>query len=228
MKEDVPNGPKWWDKLSCRDAELFSALEIACRLEDTDGGQFLARLQLHYEDTDPLFAVANDLWAILSHRFAAATTGRVEIICEGAFENSVLRSIELDALLSNDEITAINGLAREHFPSSASGAFGLLRRWDVERARRYSKFIASDANATPDERTSAHDDSREIQLWYEQDFFDDLGPDRELPTLPDAVMSAVDQSMVGGTWKYSTQWREFIQRETEHQEDETQSSRSDG
>lgn len=215
MDEKVPTGPKWWDKLSCREAELFSALGIACRLEDTPGGEFLVRKQLNYREDDPLFAIAQSLWADLSHRFAGAIVGRVEIICEGAFEESVLRSIELEALLANARVTALNGLDRRFFPSHSADAFRLLRRWDVERAGRYSAFVAADPSSTPRERFVAHDDFREVQLWYEQDFFSDLGPDRALPSLPADVIAAADQTSTEGGWKYSAAWRNFIRQTAE-------------
>ncbi len=213
IDEAEPDGSKWWDKLSCREAELFSALGIACRLEDTPGGEFLSALQLNYREDDPLFAVVKDLWATLSHRFAGVATGRVEVICEGAFENSVFRSVELDALLANTRVSALNGLHRRHFPSSAANAFRLLRRWDVERSRRYFAFIDADPDSTPHERAAATDDFREIQLWHEQDFFDDLGPGRALPDLPEPVLAAADLSAVAGAWKYSPQWRKFIRQQ---------------
>lgn len=217
IDESTPDGPKWWDKLSCREAEVFRALGIACCLEDTTGGEFLISLRLNYPENDPLFVVARSLWDVLSSRFVGAATGRIEIIAEGAFNDSVFRMIELEVLLSNDKITTINGLDREYFQSNASDAFSLLRRWDVERSWRYSAFIASTADATPHERAMALDDFREIQLWYEQDFFDHLGPNRELPALPNEVINAVDQSKVAGAWKYSTEWREFI-RQTEDEQ----------
>lgn len=217
VDEAIPDGPKWWDKLSCREAEVFSALGLACRLEDTVGGEFLISLRLHYPENDPLFVVARNLWDVLSSRFVGAAIGRIEIIAEGAFNDSVFRMIELKTLLSNDKITTINGLDREYFPSNASDAFSFLRRWDVERSWRYSTFIASTADATPHENAAALDDFREIQLWYEQDFFDHLGPNRELPALPNEVIDAVDQSKVAGAWKYSTEWREFI-RQTEDEQ----------
>lgn len=213
LDETEPGGSTWWDKLSCREAELFSALGIACRLEDTPAGEFLASLQLNYRDDDPLFAVAKDLWAMLSSRFAGTAAGRVEIISEGAFENSVFRSVELDTLLANARVSAINGLDRRHFPSNAVDAFRLLRRWDVERSRRYSAFIEADPDSTPHERAAAIDDFREIQLWYEQDFFDDLGPGRSLPDLPDPVLAAADLTEGAGAWKYSPAWREFIRQQ---------------
>ncbi|GMV30964.1 MAG: hypothetical protein AMXMBFR59_30890 [Rhodanobacteraceae bacterium] len=214
LDEAVPDGPTWWDKLACREAELFSALGIAWRLEDTAGGDFLSSLQLNYRDDDPLLAVAHEMWASLSRRFASVAIGRVEVICEGAFESSVFRAIEFDALLANVMVTAINGLDRQCFPPDAAEAFRLLRRWDVERARRYAAFIGSDPTSTPQERAGASDDFREIQLWYEQDFFDDLGPGRKLPDLPDRVLSATDRARDAGTWKYASQWRDFIRQQT--------------
>ena len=214
LDEAAPDSMKWWDKLSCREAEVFRALGIAYCLEDTTGGEYLVNLQLNYPETDPLFIVVRNLWDILSSRFAGAATGRIEIIAEGAFNDSVFRMIELEALLSNDKITTINGLDRKYFPSTASDALPLLRRWDVERSWRYSEFITSTTDATHHERTTAFDDFREIQLWYEQDFFDHLGQNRELPPLPNEVINAVDQSKVAGAWKYSKEWREFI-RQTE-------------
>lgn len=217
VDDALPDGPKWWDKLSCCEAEVFSALGLACRLEDTVGGKFLVSLQLYYPDNDPLFVVARNLWDVLSSRFVDAATGCIEIIAEGAFNDSVFRMIELEALLSNNKITTINGLGREYFPSNASDAFFLLRRWDVERSRRYLTFITSVADATPHERATALDDFREIQLWYEQDFFDHLGTNRELPVLSSEVIDAVDQSRVVGAWKYSNEWREFI-RQTEDEQ----------
>jgi hypothetical protein len=218
MDEEAPTGPKWWDKLSCREAELFSALGVSCRLEDTPGGDYLVQKRLNYREDDPLFTVAQSLWADLSHRFAGATVGRVEIICEGAFEESVLRSIELEALLMNPRVTALNGLDRKFFPSNSADAFRLLRRWDVERGRRYSEFVAADPSSTPHERCTARDDFREVQLWYEQDFFSDLGPNRELPSLPTDVIASVDLASTEGGWKYSTAWRTFI-RQTAEAED---------
>ncbi len=217
IDEATPDGPKWWDKLSCLEAEVFRALGIACCLEDTTGGEFLISSQLNYPESDPLFVVARNLWDVLSSRFARAATGRIEIIAEGAFNDSVFRTVELEALLANDKITTINGLDREYFPSNAGDAFSLLRRWDVERSWRYSEFIASTAEATPHECATAIDDFREIQLWYEQDFFDHLGPNRELPALPNEVIDVVDHSKVAGAWKYTTEWREFI-RQTEDEQ----------
>jgi hypothetical protein len=164
VDEATPDGPRWWDKLSCREAEVFRALGIACRLEDTTGGEFLISSQLNYPENDPLFVVARNLWDVLSSRFAGAATGRIEIIAEGAFNDSLFRTVELEALLSNGKITAINGLDREYFPSNTGDAFSLLRRWDVERSWRYSEFIASTADATRHERATALDDFREIQL----------------------------------------------------------------
>lgn len=217
VDEATPDGPRWWDKLSCREAEVFRALGIAFRLEDTTGGEFLISSRLNYPENDPLFVVARNLWDVLSGRFAGAATGRIEIIAEGAFNDSVFREVELEALLSNGKIIAINGLGREYFSSNAGDAFSLLRRWDVERSWRYSEFIASTADATPYERATALDDFREIQLWYEQDFFDHLGPNRELPALPNEVIDVEDQSKAAGAWKYSTEWREFI-RQTEDEQ----------
>lgn len=212
IDEATPDGQKWWDKLACREAEIFRALGIACCLEDTTGGEFLSRLQLNYPKTDPLFVVARNLWDILSSRFASAAIGRIEIIAEGAFNDSVFRTVELEALLSNGKITAINGLDRKYFSSNAGDAYCLLRRWDVERSWRYAEFIASTADATYHERATALDDFREIQLWYEQDFFDHLGSNRELPALPNVIINAIDQSKVAGTWKYAKEWREFIRK----------------
>ncbi|WP_306546015.1 hypothetical protein [Desulfobulbus sp.] len=214
IDEATPDGPKWWDKLSCREAEVFRELGIACRLEDTTGGEFLISLQLNYPENDLLYMVARNLWDVLSSRFASAATGRIEIIAEGAFNDSVFRTVELETLLSNEKITTINGLDRDYFPSNVVDAYSLLRRWDVERSWRYSEFIVSATDATPHEHATALDDFREIQLWYEQDFFDHLGPNRELPVLPNEVIDAVDQCKVVGAWKYSSEWREFI-RQTE-------------
>ena len=214
IDEANPDGPKWWDKLSCREAEVFRILGIAYCLEDTTGGEFLINMQLNYPETDPLFMIVRNFWDILSSRFAGSATGRIEIIAEGAFNDSVFRAVEFEALLLNDKITVINGLDRKYFPSNAGDAFSLLRRWDVERSWRYSEFIASAADATEHECATALDDFREIQLWYEQDFFDYLGPNRELPALPGEVINAVDQSKAASAWKYSTEWREFI-RQTE-------------
>ena len=123
---------------------------------------------------------------------------------------------EFGALLVNGKITAVNGLDRG--PSNAGEAYSLLRRWDVERSRRYAEFISSAADATPFERSVALDDFREIRLWYEQDFFDRLGAARELPPLPVAVASAADQSRDARAWKYSASWRTFIRGMGEQQD----------
>ncbi|GAA0359735.1 hypothetical protein GCM10009092_24930 [Bowmanella denitrificans] len=212
INETDPNGPMWWDKLSCLEVDVFRGLGLAFSLEDTQGGRFLHDLQLNYPQNDPLSAVARGLWDALSCRFAAAVTGCIEVIAEGAFDDGVFRTVELEAVLSNHKITTINGLARRYFPSSCDDAYFLLRRWDVERSRRYYEFIIACADATSYERAMALDDLREIQLWYEQDFFSHLGPNRELPGLPDGVAEASDQAQVAGTWKYSAAWREFVQQ----------------
>jgi hypothetical protein len=217
MDEGASDSPLWWDKLSCREAEVFRKLGIGFTLEDTLGGAFLADARLNYPEHDPLSAAARTLWEVLSTRFVCAATGRIEVIAEGSFNDSVFRMAEFGALLKNGRITAVNGLDRSLLPSNAGEAFSLLRLWDVERSRRYSEFISSAADATPYERAAALDDFREVQLWYEQDFFDQLGPARELPALPVAVASAVDQSRDTRTWKYSILWRTFI-RETEEQQ----------
>jgi len=192
---------------------VFRKLGIGYSVEDTPGGEFLVNARLNYPEHDALSKVARNLWEVLSARFVRAALGRVEVIAEGSFDESVFRKVELDAVLSNGRITAVNGLDRSLLPSDAAEAFFLLRLWDVERSRRYSEFIASAADATPNERASALDDFRELQLWFEQDFFEQLGPERELPALPVTVVSAVDQSMEARAWKYSVAWREFI-RET--------------
>jgi len=215
LEEDNPAGPRWWDKLACREAEVFSQLRLSCRLEDTPGGQFLVDARLHYPEDDPLSSVARELWETLSIRFVRAATGRVEIIAEGAFAEGVFRSVEFSTLLANDRISAVNGLDRGLFPSDASAAFALLRRWDVERSRRYSEFIETAADATPHERWAAADDFREIQMWYEQDFFEQLGPDRELPPLLAEVLGAQDRAVAASAWKYSAGWRSFIRAEGE-------------
>lgn len=210
LDADNPTSQKWWDKLACREAEVFAKLGISCRLEDTPGGQFLLSARLTYPEDDPLSLIARELWEVLSIRFVSAATGRIEIIAEGAFTDGVFRAVEFGALLSNERITAVNGLDRGVFPSDVGEAFALLRRWDVERSRRYYEFIAAAADASPHECATALDDCREIQLWYEQDFFEQLGPQRELPSLPVDVLRASDRSMAARAWKYSAHWRAFI------------------
>jgi hypothetical protein len=214
LDEQNPSGPIWWDKLSCREAEVFGKLGIAWRLEDTPGGQVLLGAQLNYPEDDPLRSVAQQLWEVLSRRFVNAAHGRIEIIAESAFTDSVFRAVEFEAVLANPKITAVNGLDRGVLPSNASEAYSLLRRWDVERSRRYSEFVNSAADATAHERATALDDFREIQLWYEQDFFEQLGPERELPALSMQMAQAVDQTKDNRAWKYSNRWRAFI-RDTE-------------
>ena len=218
LDEAAADSPLWWDKLSCREAEVFRKLGIGFSVEDTPGGAFLVNARLNYREDDPLSMVARTLWEVLSTRFVCAAIGRVEIIAEGSFNDSVFRMAEFGALLYNGRITAVNGLDRSFLLSNAGEAFSLLRLWDVERSRRYSEFISSAADATPYERAAALDDFREIQLWYEQDFFDHLGPARELPALPVAVANAVDQSKDARAWKYSVSWRTFI-RDTGEQQD---------
>jgi hypothetical protein len=221
VDEAAAGSPPWWDMLACREAEVFRKLGIGFSAEDTPGGAFLVDARLNYPEADPLSAVARTLWEVLSARFVRAAAGRVEIIAEGSFDDSVFRLAEFGALLENGRITAVNGLDRSLLSSNAGNpgeAYALLRLWDVERSRRYSEFIASVADATPFERSVALDDFREIQLWYEQDFFDRLGAARELPALPVAVASAVDQTMDAGAWKYSVSWRAFIRDMGEQQD----------
>lgn len=213
MDGAAADGPLWWDKLSVREAEVFRKLGIGFTLEDTQAGAFLTEARLYYPEHDPLSAVARTLWEALSVRFVRAARGRIELIAEGSLEDSVFRTVELGALLRNEAITAVNGLDRRLLPPDANEAYALLRRWDVERSRRYAAFLATDTDATPTERAVALDDLREVQLWYEQDYFDRLGPARALPSLPDAVAGAVDLSRVSRAWKYAPRWRRFV-RET--------------
>jgi hypothetical protein len=210
MDEGDAASPMWWDKLASREAEVFRTLGLCRSLEDTPGGQFLIAARVDYPEDDPLASVIRTLWEKLSARFVAVASGRVEIIAEGSFAESVFRGVEFGALLANDMVTAVNGLERRLLPPIAADAFALLRRWDVERSRRYAEFIGAAADASPYERATAVDDFRESQLWFEQDFFESLGPGRELPTLRVEVMDASDQAMAAGAWKYSPSWRAFI------------------
>ena len=82
-----------------------------------------------------------------------------------------------------------------------------------ESAAAFREAVEADPDSTPHERAAAIDDFREIQLWYEQDFFDDLGPGRALPHLPDPVLAAADLTGRAGAWKYSSAWREFIRQQ---------------
>jgi hypothetical protein len=218
MDEAASDGPRWWDKLAFREAEVFRKLGIGFSVEDTPGGAFLVNLRLNYPEHDPLSAIARTLWEVLSTRFVSAATGRVEIIAEGSFNDSVFRMAEFGALLDNERITAVNGLDRNLLLPNAGEAYPLLRLWDVERSRRYAEFISSAADATPCERSVALDDFREIRLWYEQDFFDRLGAARELPALPVTVAGAVDRSRDARAWKYSVSWRNFIRDTGERQD----------
>lgn len=218
LDEADSNSPIWWDKLSWREGEVFRKLGIGFSLEDTLGGEFLANARLNYPEHDSLSAVARNLWEMLSTRFVHAAIGRIEIIAEGAFPESVFRVAEFNALLSNERIMAVNGLDRSLLLSNTGEAFSLLRRWDVERSRRYSEFIASAIDATPYERATAVDDFREAELWYQQDFYEHLGPEGELPALPVEVASAVDQSKDAQAWKYSVAWRTFIRLTGEQQD----------
>lgn len=211
IDETASDSPLWWDKLSCDEAELFRKLGLGFSVEDTFGGKFLVASQLNYPEHDPRAAVVRELWEVLSARFVGAASGRIEIIVEGSFESSVFRKVELDAVIANRQITAVNGLDRTLLPSNSEAAYALLRRWDVERSRRYYEFIATAADSTPLERAAALDDFREIQLWYEHDFFAHLGPARALPSLPDNVVNAVDQSKDARAWKYAPSWRALNQ-----------------
>jgi hypothetical protein len=121
--------------------------------------------------------------------------------------------VEWNALLGNRAVTCVNGLDRALLPDAAEEAFRLIRRWDVERNRRYVGFLNQAPDATPRERATALDDYRETQLWYEQDFFAALGPDRALPALPLAVAAAIDRTFQAGAWKYARAWRDFVSRE---------------
>jgi hypothetical protein len=78
-------------------------------------------------------------------------------------------------------------------------------------------LIAADADSTAHERATALDDFQEIQLWYEQDFFAHLRPNRQLPALPSDLIGAADRAKEACAWKYSAQWREFV-RQTENEQ----------
>lgn len=212
MDESDAASERWQDKLACYEAEVFRKLGIGFTVEDTPGGAFLVAARLHYAEGDPLHAVARHLWEVLSRRFVQAARGRIEIIAEGALQDSVFRLFEFEALLANPAITTVNGLDKQRLRDGSDDALALLRRWDVERGRRYAAFITADADATAYERETAIDDFREVQLWYEQDFFERLTPARELPPLPAALAEATDASQAAQGWKYAPAWRRFIRQ----------------
>src|SRR5262249_12380574 len=58
LDEASPQGQRWWDKLACREAEVFRALGLAQTLEDTPGGKYMLGLGLNYPEADPLCAIA--------------------------------------------------------------------------------------------------------------------------------------------------------------------------
>jgi hypothetical protein len=164
-----------------------------------------------------LSVVVRRLWETASRRFAAAVRGRVEVLADGAWEDGAFRGVEWDALLGSRAVTCVNGLDRALLPDTAEEAFRLIRRWDVERNRRYVAFLDQAADATSRERAIALDDYRETQLWYQQDFFADLGPDRALPALPPAVATSADlrewnelikRSLLGMSAMDLTNWRQ--------------------
>jgi hypothetical protein len=55
MDEAASDGPRWWDKLAFREAEVFRKLGIGFSVEDTPGGAFLVNLRLNYPEHDPLW-----------------------------------------------------------------------------------------------------------------------------------------------------------------------------
>lgn len=209
--ENVPEGPKWWDKLAPLEAQVVRDLGLAVSVEDTPCGRYMLGLGTNNSPNNP--PVIQKAWEIISARFAEAVRGRVEILAVGAWEDGIFRSVELEALLGNGNVTALNGLDRGLLPNSAEEAFVFIRRWDIERNRRYVEFLDNAADATPRERAVALDDYREAQMWYEQDFFDQVGSKREVPALAPHVLSATDRAREVGAWKYSTLWRGFVQSE---------------
>ena len=210
LDENLEGGPKWWDKLAPLDARIFRELGLGVTVEDTPCGQYILGLGLNFSPDDPLAVVQRKAWDVVSVRFAEAARGRVEILVEGAWEEGVFRSVEFGALLTNRKVTCINGLDRLLLPQRAEDAFPIMRRWNVERSRLYLEFLNTAPDATPHERATAFDDHREVQLFFEQDFFTRLGPNRELPALPPAVLAATDRTRDVGAWKYSAVWRALV------------------
>lgn len=213
LDESSEGGPVWWDKHAPLNAQVFRQLGLAESLEDTVCGKYILGLELEPSPTDPFAIVLREVWDAASARFAEAVKGRVEILSEGAWEDGVFRAVEWEILLRNRSISCINGLDRTLFPNLAGEAFVLLRRWDIERNRRYVEFLRRAPDATTGELELAVDDYREIQLWYEQDFYGQLGPNRALPPLPPAVLSAPDATKGASAWKYARTWREFARRD---------------
>ena len=213
LDESAGDGRLWWDKYAPLDAGVFRKLGLAVSVEDTPCGRYLLGLDLNFAPDDPLVAMPRSLWEVVSARFAQAARGRVEILVEGAWEDGVFRSVELAGLLANTSITSINGLDRVLLPENPELAFSTLRRWNLERSRRYLEFLDQTQDATSREREIALDDQREMQLFYEQDFFDKLGPNRKWPDLSPDILSAPDRTHSAGAWKYSRVWREYVQSE---------------
>jgi hypothetical protein len=211
--DESAGGALWWDKLAPLDAKVFRDLGLAVSVEDTPGGRYLVNLGKEQSPTGQGSVVFQTAWEVVSARFAETVRGRVEILALGAWEDGVFRNVEWGALLRNPNVTCINGLDRALLPRSEEHAFFLIRRWDIERNRRYVEFLNNAPDATPRECATALDDLRETQLFYEQDFFNQLGKDRQLPSLPSAVLAAPDRTSEAGAWKYSRAWREFVQRE---------------
>ncbi len=203
LHADEDGGPRWLDTYSVQEAAVFRALGLAVAVEDTPGGRHFLDLGLDFPDDHPLASVTRQLWDRLSRRFVAAASGRVEVLVEGALPDSVFRTVELGALLANARVTCINGLDRRFFPDQPAEAFVVLRRWDVERSHRYSAWIDGRADADARESEAARDDAREAELWFAQDFFEVLGPQRQPPELPESLRAAVDRTCAAPGWKHA-------------------------
>lgn len=217
LDESVDGSPLWWDKHAPLSAEVFRKLGLASSVEDTPCGQFILGLRLDPAPSDPFAVFLQEIWKTVSGRFAKAVRGRVEVIAEGSWEDGVFRDVEWSLLLQNPDVTHVNGLDRVHLPQQGEEAYSLLRRWEVERCRRYVEFLNGSPDATQHERDIALDDYRELECWYAMDLFSQLSPNRELPALPHSVQSATDATVGVRAWKYSQVWRDFVRSEATEQ-----------
>jgi hypothetical protein len=87
-------------------------------IEHTDCGAKLIELGLASSDNGLSDEQIADIWSVASKRLINAAQGEVRAFVKGADSRSVFRSMELPNILSNPQITGINGMDKNLFAQS--------------------------------------------------------------------------------------------------------------
>ena len=97
-------------------AEEYCSVHNACTIEMTEDGKWL---QDQIEEGHFLDLQVEELWEIASEQFAEHAVEDVACFVNGAQEDGVFMTIELDGLLENEMVTSLNEIDRQELENIA-------------------------------------------------------------------------------------------------------------